>query len=128
LRITLATAAVIADKAALKAHTTSASELRRLDHRWRWRFWINQGGADKNFWFSGVLLQRKVTDKLTVGGEIFHQTADSIDSHDSTGFNVGAVYDINEHNHFLFSAGRGLQNASDTNVFSWYVGYLITGP
>jgi hypothetical protein len=91
-------------------------------------YWINQGGADKNFWFSGVLLQRKVTDKLTVGGEIFHQTADSIDSHDSTGFNVGAVYDINEHNHFLFSAGRGLQNASDTNVFSWYVGYLITGP
>jgi len=91
-------------------------------------YWINQGGADKNFWFSGVLLQRKVTDKLTVGGEIFHQTADSIDSHDSTGFNVGAIYDINEHNHFLFSAGRGLENASDTNVFSWYVGYLITGP
>ena len=27
-------------------------------------YWINQGGADKNFWFSGVLLQRKVTDKL----------------------------------------------------------------
>ena len=51
-------------------------------------YWINQGGADKNFWFSGVLLQRKVTDKLTVGGEIFHQTADSIESHDSTGFNV----------------------------------------
>jgi hypothetical protein len=91
-------------------------------------YWINQDGADKNFWFSGVLLQRKVTDKLTVGGEIFHQTADSIDSHDSTGFNIGAIYDINEHNHFLFSAGRGLENASDTNVFSWYVGYLITGP
>ena len=83
---------------------------------------------DKNFWFSGVLLQRKVTDKLTVGGEIFHQTADSIDSHDSTGFNVGAIYDVNELNHFLFSADRGLENASDTNVFSWYVGYLLTGP
>ena len=39
-----------------------------------------------------------------------------------------AVYDINEHNHFLFSTGRGLENASDTNVFSWYAGYLITGP
>ena len=75
-----------------------------------------------------VLWQRKVTDKLSVGGEIFHQTADTIDAHDSTGFNIGAIYDINEHNRLLFSAGRGLQNPSDTNVFSWYVGYLITGP
>jgi hypothetical protein len=91
-------------------------------------YWINQGGADKNFWFSGVLLQRKVTYKLTVGGEIFHQTADSIDSHDSTGFNFGAIYDFNEHDHFVFSAGRGLQNAETTNDFSWYAGFLLTGP
>jgi hypothetical protein len=38
------------------------------------------------------------------------------------------IYDINEHDHMLFSAGRGLQNASDTNDFSWFVGFLITGP
>ena len=55
-------------------------------------------------------------------------TADSIDGKDSTGFNIGAIYDINEHNRFLFSAGRELQNASDTNDFSWFVGFLITGP
>jgi hypothetical protein len=92
-------------------------------------YWINQGGTgDKNFWFSGLLIQRKVTDNLSVGGEIFHQTANTIDGHDSTGFNFGAIYDINEHNHVLFSAGRGLQNASDTNDFSWFVGFLITGP
>jgi hypothetical protein len=69
-----------------------------------------------------------MTDKLTVGGEIFHQTANTIDGHDSTGFNFGVIYDINEHDHMLFSAGRGLQNASDTNDFSWFVGFLITGP
>jgi hypothetical protein len=92
-------------------------------------YWINRGGAgDKNFWFSGLLLQRKVTDKLSVGGEIFHQTADAIDSHDSTGFNFGAIYDFNEHDHFVFSAGRGLQNADTTNDFSWYAGFLLTGP
>jgi hypothetical protein len=92
-------------------------------------YWINQGGTgDKNFWFSGVLLQRKLTDKLTVGGEIFHQTADSTDGHDSTGFNFGAIYNFDEHDHLLFSAGRGLQNADTTNDFSWYVGFLLTGP
>jgi hypothetical protein len=28
----------------------------------------------------------------------------------------------------VFSAGRGLQNADTTNDFSWYVGFLLTGP
>jgi hypothetical protein len=92
-------------------------------------YWINQGGGgDKNFWFSGVLVQRKVTDRLSVGGEIFHQTADTVDGDDSTGFDFGAIYDFNEHDHFVFSAGRGLQNADTTNEFSWYVGFLLTGP
>ena len=92
-------------------------------------YWINQGGVgDKNYWFFCGLLQRKVTDKLSVAGEIFYQTANTIDGDDSTGFNVGAIYDFNEHNHLLFSAGRGFQNTDNTNVFPWYVGFQITWP
>ena len=43
-------------------------------------YWINHGGGtmDQNYWFFGWLLQKKVTDKLVIGGEIFHQTADTI--------------------------------------------------
>lgn len=91
-------------------------------------YWINHGGGtdDKNYWFFGWLLQRKITDKLTLGGEIFHQTADKIDGKDSTGFNIGGYYDIDDHNHILFSAGRGFQNASESNLFSWYLAYQIT--
>ncbi len=33
-----------------------------------------------------------------------------------------------EFNHLLVSFATGLQNASDTNLFSWYLGYQITGP
>ena len=92
-------------------------------------YWINHGnGTDQDFWFVGWLLQRQITKKLTLGGEVFYQTADAIGGEDSTGFNVGGFYDFNEHNHLLFSAGRGLQNASDTNDFSWYAGYQITWP
>jgi len=50
----------------------------------------------------------------------------TIGGRDSVGFNIGAIYDFDEHNHLLLSAGRGLQNASATNVFSWYVAYQIT--
>jgi hypothetical protein len=93
-------------------------------------YWVNHGGdtLDRDYWFFGWLLQRKVTEKLVIGGEIFHQTATEIDGKDSTGFNIGAIYDFDEHNHLLMSLGTGIQNASSTNTFSWYIGYQITGP
>jgi len=92
-------------------------------------YWINHAAVtdDRDYWFFGWVLQRKITDKLTLGGEIFHQTANKIGGKDSTGFNIGALYDIDEHRHVIFSAGRGIQNASETNRFSWYIGYQITG-
>jgi hypothetical protein len=91
-------------------------------------YWINQDDhyGDKNYWFFGWLLQKKVTERLTLGGEIFHQTADNIAHLDQTGFNLGGQYDFDEHIHLLFSAGTGFQNASATNLYSWYLGWQIT--
>lgn len=100
-------------------------------------YWINHGAgtADRDYWFFGWLLQRQVTKQLAIGGEIFHQTAtvafgatNPIFTRPTTGFNIGAVYDFDPHNHLLVSFGTGLQNAADTNLFSWYLGYQITGP
>jgi hypothetical protein len=92
-------------------------------------YWLNKhhSTGDKNYWFMGWLLQNQVTDKLVIGAEIFHQTADSVDGKPNSGFNVGSVYDFNEHHHLLLSLGRGVHHASDTNRLSWYVGYQITG-
>lgn len=91
-------------------------------------YWINQGGGtnDKDYWYFGWLLQRKITDKLSIGGELFHQTATMFGGQESTGFNIGATYDFDEHNHLLLSAGKGFQNASQTNLYSWYLGFQIT--
>ena len=93
-------------------------------------YWINRAVStqDQDYWFFGWVLQRKITDKLSFGGEIFHQTANKIGGKDSTGLNFGALYDIDDHKHILVSVGRGIQNASETNRFSWYVAYQITGP
>jgi hypothetical protein len=89
-------------------------------------YWINPGVGNKNYAFAGWLLQRKITDNLAFGGEIFHQTADVIGGKDQTGFNLGGIYDITENHHILFSAGRGIQNAPTTNGFSYYVAYQLT--
>ncbi len=37
-------------------------------------FWINPGPGNKNFWFAGWVLERKITDKFMLGIELFHQT------------------------------------------------------
>jgi hypothetical protein len=88
-------------------------------------YWINPGTGNRNYWFVGWLLQRKITDKLAIGGEIFHQTRDEGDERDVTGFNAGFIYDFTEHYHLLFSAGRGVQNIS-ANRFAYYVGLQRT--
>lgn len=89
-------------------------------------YWFNPGIGSKNYWFAGWLLQRQVTDQLALGGEVFHQTASVPGGPDQTGFDLGGVFDINEHNHILFSAGTGIQHASATNAFSYYAGYQLT--
>ena len=38
----------------------------------------------------------------------------------------GGFYNFDQHNHLLFSAGKGLQNAAETNRVSTYIGYQYT--
>ena len=81
--------------------------------------------GDKNNWFFGWLLERKITNDLTLGGEIFHQTADNVLSEDDeTGFNLGGTYDFDEHNHLNTSLGRDLQGSPSR--FDWYLGWEVT--
>ena len=99
-------------------------------------YWINQGKdtVNRNYWFFGWLVQKQVTKQLAIGGEIYHQTStvsfgatNSIYTQPTTSFNIGAIYDFDDNHHLLVSVGTGLQNASTTNVFSWYLAYQITG-
>lgn len=89
-------------------------------------FWSNPGAGNRDYWFAGWLLQYQVTKSLALGGEVFHQTADTIGGGDTTGFNLGGIYDFSEHYHLLFSGGRGLQNAALTNQFSYYLAIQST--
>jgi len=89
-------------------------------------FWINPGPGNRDYWFAGWLLQYQITKSLALGAEVFHQTADTIGSGDSTGFNLGGIYDFSEHYHLLFSGGRGLQNPAFANQFSYYLAIQST--
>jgi hypothetical protein len=104
-----------------------------LQKRWgEWQsyggggYWINSGANTKNHWFFGWQLQKDISEYLTLGGEIYHNTEQTPGAGSSAGFNLGGFYNLDEHNHLLFSAGRGLTNTNAIDEFSFYIGYQLT--
>lgn len=94
-------------------------------------YWINPGLGNRNYWFTGWLLQRQITKQLALGGEVFHQTANMVGRTGATGFNIGGQYDFSEHHHLLFSAGHGslsyaVNGAAASHPFTWYFAYQWT--
>jgi hypothetical protein len=88
-------------------------------------YWVNPGDGNRDWWFFGILLQRQLTSRLYLGGEIFHQTADAVGALSSTGFNLGGGLTVTGPYQILFSAGRNIQNV-DQNRFSFYAAFYRT--
>jgi Putative MetA-pathway of phenol degradation len=89
-------------------------------------YWINKAEDAKNHWFFGWQLQKDLSKYLTLGGELYYSTEEAAGEGSSSGFNLGAIYNFDDHNHLLFSVGSGLSNRSATNEFSSYLGYQWT--
>jgi hypothetical protein len=89
-------------------------------------YWINHAAGARNHWFFGWQVQKELNEQWTLGAEIFHSTEQFVGVGSSTGFNLGGMYNLDEHNHVLFSAGKGLANAAATNQFTSYLAYQRT--
>jgi hypothetical protein len=85
--------------------------------------WYNPGPDRKNWAFTGWEIQYDFSGLITLGGEIYCQTAETQDSESSTGFNLGGFVNLNEHHHILFSLGH---NISGETTFTGYIGYQLT--
>ena len=86
-------------------------------------YWFNNAAGAKDHWFAGWELQRQITQNLALGGEIFHQSSDAQGARPHTGFNLGAILDLSDHHHILFSAGRDILG---DNRLTSYVAYQFT--
>jgi hypothetical protein len=94
--------------------------------------WTTYGGAGyminfaentKNNFFAGWQIQNQVAKNLSIGGEIYYKSPEETDGEHEVRFNLGLIFDINEHNHILFSAGRCIRGPVNTQI---YLGYQIT--
>jgi Putative MetA-pathway of phenol degradation len=89
-------------------------------------YWVNPAAGQRNYMFTGWLAQYSVTKRLALGGEIFYQGSTAVNVGSQTGFNLGAIYDLNEIHHLVFSAGTDFHGPNHGMV---YAGYLWTfGP
>jgi hypothetical protein len=86
-------------------------------------YWINPGTGNKNWFYAGWMGQYDFSETITLGGELYYQTASAQGALVSTGFSIGGYININEHNHILFAAGH---NISGDNFTTGYIGYQVT--
>lgn len=103
-----------------------------------WGPWTTYGGGGRtfntaegarDFNFGGWLIQREITEKLTLGGEIFAQGAPTVDGQHVTNLNVGGYYKNMEwcfNCSLLFRVGHSVAGENQTNA---YLGlYWTWGP
>lgn len=86
---------------------------------------LNPAKAKKNYLFGGWVLERNVTDQLTLGVEFYTQGATAPSYVPDSGFvtllNLGSRYNFNSSTSFLVSVGHNM-----VGVKAWY-GYLGFG-
>ena len=80
-------------------------------------YWVNPGTGNRNYWLTGWQLQRSLSKQLALGAEIFYSTPSTVGSGDRTGFNIGAIYDFDEGDHLLFSAGTDIHGPNHGSIY-----------
>ncbi len=89
-------------------------------------YWFNPGPGNRDNWFAGWAVLRKVTSSFSAGMEIQFRTPEDVESHASTALNFGGIYDLSDTYHVLFSAGHSVLGPSQ---FQGYFALQITfGP
>ena len=82
---------------------------------------LNPGEGNRDFWTGGVAVTRQVTERLNLGAEISHRSADAREGRAFSGVNLGMVYRMTDHWSLLASAGPGIQNARTEGRYDFYV-------
>jgi hypothetical protein len=86
-------------------------------------YWINPGEHTRDWWFSGIVIQRQILPYLTPGIEFFHGTSQVVGGPDQTGINLGLNWDLSDVQHIVFSAGPAIEGS---NQLQGYFAYELT--
>lgn len=80
-------------------------------------YWLNPGAGNRNWIFTGLLIQRQLLPSLALGAELFHETASTAVAGSSTDVNLGLIWDLNDTSHVLASAGPTIQGPAGYQAY-----------
>ncbi len=86
---------------------------------------VNQSLNSQNSWFFGGVALYQLSNQFKIGAEIFKETATTIGDNETSGFNLGGIYNLKKDYSVLFSAGKGISNVSPTNNLSAYIALQV---
>jgi hypothetical protein len=66
---------------------------------------INPGPGNRDFWVAGAAVTHAVSDHFSLGGEITHQSADTVDAQSSTSLGLGSIIKLGDPFSLLLSGG-----------------------
>ena len=84
------------------------------------------GRASQNFCLTGGVITYQLLPRLQLGTELFHQTAKGDGTPASSSVGLGVRFYINETYHWLGYFRLGIENANETDRYSWYTSVLFT--
>lgn len=88
-------------------------------------YWINPGIRNKNWDFSGILVQYSFSHDFFLGAELFHQTPSSVGAPNNTGLHIGGGIPLLKETQILWSCDPG-NGITSYKHFSYYVGLYHT--
>lgn len=78
---------------------------------------INPGPEQRNFWQGGMAANRKVSERLQLGAEVYGQTRDADDSPGWVSVNAAVTYRVTEHWSLMASGGPRVTGHSTGQAF-----------
>jgi hypothetical protein len=85
-------------------------------------YWWQTAAETRNYFFAGAVLEREISDRLTLAAELFGNSPTERGSPPDFAFNIGGNWKLREHLNLLFSGGRDI--VGDTHVMA-YIGLQI---
>jgi len=85
-------------------------------------FWWQTAAETRNYVYAGVVLEREINERLTLGAELFGNSPKERGSRSEVAFNLGGTCKLNKHINLIFAGGRDI--IGDTTAMA-YVGLQL---
>jgi outer membrane putative beta-barrel porin/alpha-amylase len=85
-------------------------------------YWWQTAPNTRNYFYAGAVLEREITNRLTLGAELFGDSPKERAANSDFAFNIGGAWKLSDHLNLLFSAGRDI--VGDTTAMA-YVGLQV---